>query len=419
MIQWFDSLISSYGLPEPAASGIALVIVILGVLALAAVADRVIRFVLRQVSKRLVTRTEAQWDDHLEAAGFFNRLAHFAPGIVVYSFAETFGAAESWIERLSLIYILLIAARVIDSVLQAALRVYQATDASRQRPIQGWMQLGSLMVHVIAGIVGLSVLLDREPWGLLTGLGAASAILLLVFRDSILGFVASVQLASNNMVRRGDWIEMPAHNTDGEVIEISLYTVKVQNWDKTISTIPTQMLVNESFRNWRGMEESDGRRIKRALNIDVGTIRLCSDEMLERFEHFDLIGDYVRQKRQELSDYNLQHNIDANELVNGRRLTNVGTFRAYIAAYLKNNPKINQSMTFLVRQLNPGNNGLPIEIYVFSADQVWANFEAIQSDIFDHLLAVAPEFGLRIYQSPSGHDLLDAAEEVGREKRSG
>ena len=227
---------------------------------------------------------------------------------------------------------------------------------------------------------------------------------MLVFRDSILGFVAGIQLAANRMVSVGDWIEMPAYGADGDVLEVALTTVKVQNWDKTITTIPTYALISESFKNWRGMSESGGRRIKRSVSIDMSSIKFCDLEMLERFEKIQYISGYIEQKKNELKDFNRAMSVDTASLVNGRRMTNIGTFRAYVQAYLQNHPKINKDMTFLIRQLPPTENGLPIEIYVFSNDKVWANYEAIQADIFDHVLAVVPEFDLRVYQNPTGAD---------------
>lgn len=242
---------------------------------------------------------------------------------------------------------------------------------------------------------------------LVTGLGAIAAILLLVFKDTILGLVASIQLSANNMLKPGDWIEMKKYNADGTVIDISLNTVKVQNWDKTITTIPTYALVSESFNNWRGMEESDGRRIKRSINIDMKSVRFCDNELLEKFERFMLIRDYVIGKQKEISEFNKKLSVADDDTFNARRQTNLGVFRKYLEGYLHNHPMINDDMTFLVRHLQPSEKGLPIEIYVFSKDQRWANYEAIQADIFDHILAVLPEFELRVFQNPSGSDIQD------------
>ena len=242
-------------------------------------------------------------------------------------------------------------------------------------------------------------------------MGALTAVLLLVFRDAILGFVAGIMISVNNIVRVGDWIEMSKAGADGDVIDVSLTTVKVQNWDKTITTIPTYDLISDSFRNWRGMKDSGGRRIKRPLYLDVQSIRFADEELIKRWEKIDLLKDYLKKKREEIQKANEERGTDLTILGNGRRITNAGTFRAYCVAYLKAHPQIHQDMTFLVRQLAPTEHGLPIEIYVFSKDQVWANYEAIQADIFDHLLSVIGEFDLHIFQKPSG---LDMQSMVGR-----
>ena len=234
-----------------------------------------------------------------------------------------------------------------------------------------------------------------------------TAIILLVFKDTILGLVASVQLSTNDMVRIGDWIEMSKYGADGPVIDVSLHTVKVQNWDKTITTIPSYALISDAFRNWRGMTESGGRRIKRAFYVDMATIKFCTPEMLDRFEEYELISEYVKGRREEIAEYNKEHAVDTRHLINGRNMTNIGTLRAYIAAYLRRHPKINQKLTFLIRYLAPTEHGLPVEVYVFSADQVWANYEAIQADIFDHILAILPMFELRAFQYPTGADFRD------------
>ena len=243
---------------------------------------------------------------------------------------------------------------------------------------------------------------------MLSGIGALTAVLLLVFKDTILGFVGGIQLIANDMLRPGDWIEMDKYGADGDVLEISLTTVKVQNWDKTITTIPTYSLISDSFKNWRGMQESGGRRIKRSVYIDVNSIRFCTPEMIQRFKGISRIRDYVEAKEKELQEYNQLHHGDHSSLADGRRMTNVGTFRQYLNAYLRQHPKIHQELTFLIRQLQPTETGLPIEIYVFSNDQVWANYENIQADIFDHIYAILPIFELRPFQSVGGHDLTQS-----------
>jgi miniconductance mechanosensitive channel len=290
--------------------------------------------------------------------------------------------------------------------------LYTTFEFSKGRPIKGYIQITKLLVYITAGILIVTSLMDKSPIGLLSGFGAMTAVVLLIFRDTILSFTASLQITSNDLVRVGDWIESPKYGADGSVVDIALHTVKIQNWDKTYSIIPTHKLLEEGFKNWSGMQASGGRRIKRAVHVDLGSIRFCDHEMVERFKNFSLIKEYVENKEKELGEYNREHGIDTGVLVNGRRMTNIGTFRAYIHAYLRNNEKIRDDMTFLVRQLPPGPNGLPIEIYVFSADTVWANYEAIQADIFDHILAVVPQFELRVFQYPTGRDFEKMAGET-------
>lgn len=351
-----------------------------------------------------VKKSKTKWDDALLQRKVFTRLSHFAPALVIYFTAYLFGPAKDVIQRLAQVYMALAGILVINAFLNAVVDIYQNFSVSKQRPIKGYIQVAQIILFTFLGIIAISTIMDKSPWLLLSGFGAMTAIILLIFKDSILGLVASIQLSGNDMVHLGDWIEMPKYGADGDVIDITLTTVKVQNWDKTITTIPAYSLISDSFKNWRGMAESGGRRIKRSIYIDMNSIKFCTPNMLDRFGKFQLITEYVKSRRQEIAEYNKQNNIDTSELINGRNMTNIGTFRAYIAAYLRNHPKIHQEMTFLVRHLPPGPTGLPIEIYVFSNDQVWANYEAIQADIFDHILSVVPLFDLRIFQNPTGHD---------------
>ncbi|HHZ89895.1 TPA: mechanosensitive ion channel family protein [Candidatus Poribacteria bacterium] len=306
--------------------------------------------------------------------------------------------------NINMVCLILVGTLVISSFLDLFLTIYGSSKTSHDIPLKATVQVIKIVVYFVCGIFIVSLILNKTPLYLLSGLSALGAVLLLVFRDSILGFVAGIQLIANRMVAKGDWIEMPKYDADGDVIEIALTTVKVQNWDKTIATIPTYALIGESFKNWRGMKESGGRRIKRTINIDVSTIKFCNEEMLKRFSEIQYIANYIQIKKEELSTYNDENEVDNTSLANGRRLTNVGTFRAYTVAYLRNHPMISQEMTFLVRHLAPAGYGLPIEIYVFSKDTIWVNYEGIQADIFDHLLAVVPEFDLKVFQNPSGSD---------------
>ncbi|MCD6160958.1 MAG: mechanosensitive ion channel [candidate division Zixibacteria bacterium] len=365
--------------------------------------------IILKIVKVVAEKSKATWDDILLKRRVFHRLAQLVPALIIYIVAPLFPWAQMWIQRLCISYMIIIGLLAIDALLNTIVDIYRTYEISKQRPIKGYVQVIKIFLYVISVIFIISTLMERSPWGLLSGLGALTAVLMLVFKDSILGLVASIQLSSNNMVRIGDWIEMSKYGADGDVIDVSLNTVKVQNWDKTITTIPTYALMSDSFKNWRGMTESGGRRIKRAVNIDMNSIKFCTSEMLDRFEKFQLLCDYIKQKRVEIAEYNKEQNIDTSELINGRNLTNIGCFRAYLAAYLRNHPLIHNDMTFLVRHLSPTQNGLPVQVYVFSTDYEWANYEAIQADILDHILAVVPEFELRVFQNPSGSDFRQLA----------
>ena len=332
----------------------------------------------------------------------FNKISHFAPAIIIYYSASLINPASSGVvvEKAAQIYMIILALMLIDSFLSAANDIYNTFPVSKTRPIKGYIQIVKIFFYVMGCISIIGILINKAPTLVLGTMGAFAAVLILVFKDTILGFVASIQLSANKMVGIGDWISMPSKNTDGTVIDISLNTVKVQNWDKTISTIPTYALVSESFNNWKGMEESGGRRIKRHLNIDVKSIHFLNDEEIEMAGKVKLISNYIAEKKAEIKQANPENEIPVNQ----KRLTNIGTFRKYIEAYLQSHPKIHNHMTFLVRQLQPSEKGLPIEIYVFSNDQEWANYEAIQSDIFDHILAIVPEFNLKVFQNPTGDD---------------
>ena len=372
--------------------------------------DRVARKVVSAALQRLVLKTSFTWDDTLVKNKVFTRLANLAPALLVYLmagviFPESAGLCIL-IQNLAGLVLIVLGLLLVYAVIDTFLQHYDTFSVSREVPLKGLSQVIKLVLFVATVVIVIGQLTDKSPVILLSGLGAMTAVVGLIFKDAILGFVAGIQLITNRMIARGDWIEMPSHGADGDVIDVSLTTVKVQNWDKTITTVPTYALISHSFKNWRGMSESGGRRIKRAIHIDMNTIKFCDEEMLERFSHIQYISEYVSSKTNEISEYNRSAEVDAASRVNGRRLTNVGTFRAYAVAYLKNHPMISDKMTFLVRQLAPDEHGLPIEIYVFCTDKAWANYEAIQADVFDHILASVPEFDLRIYQQPSGSDFM-------------
>ncbi|MGV2496830.1 mechanosensitive ion channel family protein [Pelagerythrobacter aerophilus] len=320
-------------------------------------------------------------------------------------------AVKEVVSNVAAALIILIIAMAISAGLSFVKDLYDRRPDSANRPIKGYIQVLKIVVYAAAAILMVAALIEQSPLLLLSGLGAMAAVLLLVFKDTILSLVASVQLTSNDMLRVGDWIEMPELNADGDVIDIALHTVKVQNFDKTITTIPTHRLISDSFKNWRGMSESGGRRIKRAINIDQNSIRFLSDEEKAGLRRFKLIEDYLADKEREIGEWNAGLGEAAREPVNARRVTNVGTFRAYVVAYLRSHARITPAMTLLVRQLEPTAQGLPLEVYCFTDTTAWGEYETIQADIFDHLLAIMPEFGLRIFQEPSGLDFQGAFSE--------
>jgi miniconductance mechanosensitive channel len=357
----------------------------------------------------LVQRTKTKYDDILINSKILNRIAYIPPLIVIHAFSYVLIDFQEMIfrivESLIVLFLLLAAGTFLTSLTD----ILQRTETFKDRPIKGYMQVVKIIMFVLGSIVIIGFIAGQEPWQLLGGIGALSAVLLLVFRDSILSFVASVQITSYDLVKVGDWIEVPSFNTDGDVIDISLNIIKVQNFDKTISVIPTYKLIDSSFKNWRGMQDSGGRRIRRSINIDMASVKFCTEEMLNKFRKFEHISEYIDKKNNEVKLYNEARKINVEELVNGRRLTNIGTFRAYLKAYLKQREDISDRLTFLVRQLEPNPNGIPMQIYVFTTTTVWGKYEEIQADIFDHIMAVIPQFELRVFQNPSGQDFKSLA----------
>lgn len=367
------------------------------------------RYLLRLV-ERLIRRSQVRWDDALLERKVLRRAAMLAPVLVIFYGIQFIPhvpeTVEVLVQRGGVALIALVVSLALSALLTALNDIYARSPMAQSRPIKGYLQIVQIFLFVIAGVLMVAVLLDRSPWAFVTGIGAMTAVLLLIFRDTILSFVASIQMATNDMVRIGDWIEVPQYGADGDVIDIALHTIKVQNWDKTISTIPTYKLIDGSFKNWRGMTEAGGRRIKRSLSIDMTSVQFLTEEEVERFGKFALLADYVAAKRREIAEHNRQHARGPEVTDAARRLTNFGTFRAYVAAYLRQHPGIfSERMTFLVRQLAPGPEGMPLEIYVFAKSTAWAEYEGIQADVFDHLLAILPEFGLRVFQKPTGADL--------------
>lgn len=404
MIEFIENLLVNNGVGEKLAEYVANGITVVAIIIICLTVDVIVRKVMLKYLQQYAKKTKGKWDDVIVEKNILDRLARIVPLGMIYAFAPIFPSFEIWIQRLSFSCIILIVLLALHRFLDAINDIYSNYEISKIRPIKGYLQVIEIILCTIGMIVIISVLMDRSPWLLISGIGAATAVIMLIFQNSILGLVASIQISSNNMLQIGDWIEMPKYDADGDVLEISLHSVKVQNFDKTITNIPTHALISESFRNWRGMQEAGGRRIKRAVSIDVTSIEFCDEKMLEKFEEIQYIKDYIQMKRVEIKQYNKECNVDESQIANGKKLTNVGIFRVYIENYLKFNPKINKGMTHLVRELAPSEKGLPIEIYAFTNEIAWDDYEEIQSDIFDHILAVIPAFGLRVYQEPTGYD---------------
>jgi miniconductance mechanosensitive channel len=406
-----ESWLKNFNLGTESSGLLARVILAAVVLLVAIAAFYICRRIVSGAVHRLFKSSRFNWDDRVLESNLFMRVTLLAPALIIHLFLPTvFNGYDSALATASgalNIYFILVGILVADALINALHAIYASLRVSREIPLKGLAQVLKIFLYGTGLIMVISVVLDRSPVYLLSGLGALTAVLMLVFKDPILGFAAGIQLISNRMLKNGDWIEMPKYGADGDVLDITLTTVKVRNWDNTITTIPTYALINDSFKNWRGMQESGGRRIKRALHIDMNTIRFCTPDMLERFSRIRYIADYMQRKHKEIEQHNLDLGPQAQEAANTRRLTNIGTFRAYALAYLRHHPMIGTNMTLMVRQLAPDQHGLPLEIYAFCKDKVWANYEAVQGDIFDHLLAIAGEFDLKIYQYPSGSDLLE------------
>lgn len=350
-------------------------------------------------------KTTHTWDDAFIEFGVGRRLAQMVPAFIIYMGVDLMPMVEPGVAEVLLnvtsAYMILVVCFTLTASLSALNSIYESSPASRQRPIKGFIQLLQLVIIIVSLLLFISALMDRSPVILLSGFGAMTAVLLLVFKDTILSLVASVQLSAQDMVRVGDWIEVPQFGADGDVVDVELHTVKVQNWDKTITTIPTHRLISDSFKNWRGMSESGGRRIKRSVNLDATSVHFLTTDEIANCRRFELLSDYLDGKTDELDRYNSSRN----QVVDQRRMTNIGTFRAYVYCYLKSHEQVRKDMTLMVRQLPSGPEGIPIELYCFTSTTAWSEYEGIQADIFDHLLAIVPEFGLRIYQKPAGSDL--------------
>ena len=392
--------------------------VVLGfIVAIAFVSDFVCRQLLLRVVKRIVARTKATWDDILFEDRVLRRLCHIVPPVLIYFLLPLAFPPESgmvaFVLKLLLIYVIAVVLRFVNAFLKALHDVADQKEELQGKPLKGLMQTGQVIAFFVCIILIISILIDKSPARLLAGLGASAAILMLVFKDSIMGLVSGIQLTANDMLHVGDWISMSKYGVNGRVTEVTLNTVKVRNWDNTIVTVPPYLLISDSFQNWRPMQDSGGRRVMRSVNIDMNSVRFCTPEMLDRFRKIRLLKDYIDETERLIAESNEQAGVENDpEPVNGLHQTNLGVFRAYLERYLRSLAGINQEMMLMVRQLQPTEKGLPVELYFFSKVTEWTVYEKVQADVFDHVLAVIPEFGLRVFQHPAGSDVRDLKGEI-------
>jgi miniconductance mechanosensitive channel len=392
--------------------------VVLGfIVAIAFVSDFVCRQLLLRVVKRIVARTKATWDDILFEDRVLRRLCHIVPPVLIYFLLPLAFPPESgmvaFVLKLLLIYVIAVVLRFVNAFLKALHDVADQKEELQGKPLKGLMQTGQVIAFFVCIILIISILIDKSPARLLAGLGASAAILMLVFKDSIMGLVSGIQLTANDMLHVGDWISMSKYGVNGRVTEVTLNTVKVRNWDNTIVTVPPYLLISDSFQNWRPMQDSGGRRVMRSVNIDMNSVRFCTPEMLDRFRKIRLLKDYIDETERLIAESNEQAGVENDpEPVNGLHQTNLGVFRAYLERYLRSLAGINQEMMLMVRQLQPTEKGLPVELYFFSKVTEWTVYEKVQADVFDHVLAIIPEFGLRVFQNPAGSDVRDLKGEI-------
>ncbi|MEN8193955.1 MAG: mechanosensitive ion channel domain-containing protein [Bacteroidota bacterium] len=385
--------------------GIALEVI--GVLVIGAIVYLITHMIVIRIIKKFVKKTKTEYDDILLNEKFLRKVSYIIPVIVIHRFEIFEPSVEGAINNILEAVITLIIIFIINGMLDSLVELIQKFEKFKDRPLKSYSQVIKIIITTIGIILIFGIITRQDFWGLFAGLGAISAVLLFIFKDTIMSFIASIQIASYDLVKIGDWIELPQYGVDGDIMDISLHTVKVRNFDKTVTVVPTVALIQNSFKNWRGMVETGGRRIKRAVYIDVSSIKFVDDKMMQKFKSFQLISEYLNSKSDELSKYNTENMVSDSELINGRRLTNVGTFREYLKAYLHQRSDVDNNLTFLVRQLPPGPEGLPIEIYIFANTTHWVKYEDIQSDIFDHIMAVVPQFELKVFQNPTGYDFKE------------
>jgi miniconductance mechanosensitive channel len=413
---WIEKFLSRNSLLDSLVPYITMLILLVLTLVVVFFCLWITRILLKKFVGGFVRKTTTRWDDLLIKHKFFKAIAALTAVIILNAtfpvIFEDFPKLQPFLQKIIEIYFLFVIIQIIVAFLKGTEDFLSESELFIEKPIASYFQLGRILLYIGGFVLALSILLGKSPLYFIGAFGAMTAVLLLVFKDTILGLVASIQISANDMIRVGDWVEMPKYNADGDVLAINLNTVKVMNWDKTITTVPTHYFITDSFKNWRGMQESGGRRIKRRLNINMATVRFVDTEMREKFKKYHLITNYISGRQAEIELFNKENSVDTSALINGRRMTNLGVFRNYIQAYLRRHPGINQNMTLLVRQLESNQFGVPIEVYCFTSSVKWADYEEVQSDIFDHLFASARHFDLDIFQSPSGADIANATDNL-------
>ena len=408
---WFNQKLLNFGTSVSVADYLDNFAVLLIIILLALAVDYICRYILLGAFKKFAKKTTNQLDDLIIEKKIINKGMHIIPSILIFTMLPLAYPSPAdkeilvLLQKLCQIYIITVSLLFINSLLNLGVELFHRNDKFKDKPLKGFVQIVQVILFSVGIILLISILINESPSTIFTGIGASAAILMLVFKDTILGFVAGIQLSANDMLRVDDWISMPKYGADGTVIEITLNTVKVKNFDNTISTIPPYALISESFQNWRGMRESPGRRIKRSINLDMNSVKFCTPEMLEKYRKISLLAGYINDTENKLQTYNQTNQIDNTILVNGRRQTNLGVFRAYLQRYLESLPEVNKEMICMVRHLQPTEKGIPMELYFFSSIKDWVIYETIQADVFDHVLAVIPEFDLQIFQELSGSDV--------------
>lgn len=410
VLSFTNLILQSLGLNPNMADKLDRFVILLVIALFAFITDIVVRKILVGIVYNIVKKTKNKWDDLFLDKKLLNDLALFAPAVLVYALLPLAFQQEPdilfWSRKFILVFMSILLIITINTSIGIVQKIAEVSQRLKGKTLNGFFQILKIIVSFTGTIIIVSIIIDKSPTTLFAGLGASAAVLMLVFKDTIVGFVSGILLSSNKMLRVGDWITCKKHNVNGVVIEISLNTVKIRNFDNTIITMPPYSLVSDSFQNWRNMQENGARRIMRSINIDMHSIKFCTREMIEKYRKISLIKDYIDSQEKQLYEYNLQNDIDDSVMVNGMRLTNIGVFRAYLQRYIENQPTIDKNQIYMIRQMEPTENGLPIQIYFFTTKFQWVAYEGVMADVFDHIIAVIPEFDLNVFQNLTSKDII-------------